>query len=208
MSKTFFDIALSLDGFFAGENRSPKNPMGGVSPLIHKWMFVQKAFWETHGMTSEMATKDDADGGLIRNTVARIGANIMGKRMFDEGEQVWPEGLFKTPVYVLTKEKREPWVQKDNTTFYFINDGIKSALEKAKASVGNKDIRISGGADCIRQFLNGGYIDEFTLHIAPILLGNGLHFFDGVDKTKFDLSIIDTIHSPMATHITYKVNNH
>jgi dihydrofolate reductase len=204
--KTFFDIALSLDGFIAGDNRSPKNPMGGVAAGIHKWMFVQKAFWETHSMQNPDAQKDDADGDLIRSTFARIGANIMGKRMFDEGEPIWPEGLFKAPVYVLTKEIRQPWVQKDNTTFYFINDGIESAYEKAKAAAGKKDLRISGGADCIRQYLNAGYIDEFTLHIAPILLGSGLRFFDGVDKTKSDFTIIDTIKSPMATHITYRVD--
>ena len=45
MSKIIFDCGISLDGFFAGDNRSPDNPMGGVSPKIHQWMFKQKAFW-------------------------------------------------------------------------------------------------------------------------------------------------------------------
>nr|WP_091693997.1 hypothetical protein [Algoriphagus locisalis] len=38
MSKVIFDSAISLDGFFAGEDRSPSNPMGGISPKIHGWM--------------------------------------------------------------------------------------------------------------------------------------------------------------------------
>ena len=206
MSKTFVDIGLSLDGFIAGDNRSPKNPMGGQGPIIHNWMFIQKAFWETHGGAG--GEKDDQDGDLIRQVFARTGAWIMGKRMFDEGEPNWPEGLFKAPVYVLTHEKREPWVQKDNTTFYFINDGIESAYAKAKADAGNRDVRISGGADCIHQYLNAGYIDEFTLHIAPILVGSGIRFFDGVDKTKVSLKIIDTVKSNEVTHITYAVTSH
>src|SRR6185437_6828346 len=54
----------------------------------------------------------------------RIGANIMGKRMFEQGERAWPEAApFHTPVYVLTHAKREPWVRPGGTTFYFINDG-------------------------------------------------------------------------------------
>jgi dihydrofolate reductase len=206
MSKTFFDIGLSLDGFIAGENRSPKNPMGGQAPAIHNWMFIQKAFWEHLHTTG--GEKDDQDGNLIRGVFARTGAYVMGKRMFDEGEASWPEGLFKAPVYVLTHEKRQPWVQKDNTTFYFVNDGMESAYAKAKASAGNKDIRIQGGADCIRQYLNAGYIDEFTLHIAPSLLSSGIRFFEGVDKTKFSFNIINTIQSPAVTHITYAVTNH
>ncbi len=64
----------------------------------------------------------------------RTGAYIMGKRMFEEGEVVWAEDLYEADVYVLTHEKREPWVQKGTTTFYFINDGIESALEKARQS--------------------------------------------------------------------------
>jgi len=206
MSKTFIDIAISLDGFMAGDNRSPQNPLGDNGPTIHNWMFVQKAFWETHSMDNQ-GEKDDEDGTLIRETFARTGAWMMGKRMFEEGELAWPEGLFKAPVFVLTHEKREPWVQKDNTTFYFINDGFESALAKAKAAAGNRDIRISGGGDCIRQALNSGHVDELTIHIAPTLLGSGLRPFDGVDKTKLTLAPAKTVHSPMATHITYAVSH-
>jgi dihydrofolate reductase len=205
MSKIFIDIAISLDGFMAADNRSPKNPMGDNGPAIHNWMFVQKAFWETHSMDNR-GEKDDADGQLIRETFARTGAWMMGKRMFEEGEASWPEGLFRAPVYVLTHEKREPWVQKDNTTFYFINDGFEGALAKAKAAAGNKDVRISGGADCIRQALNSGYVDELTLHIAPLIHSSGLRPFDGVDKTKLTFIPTKTVHSPMTTHITYTVS--
>jgi dihydrofolate reductase len=204
MSKTFVDIGISLDGFMAGANRSPKNPLGDNGPAIHNWMFAQKAFWDTHEMAGR-GGKDDEDGNLIREVFARTGAWIMGKRMFEEGEHNWPEGMFKAPVYVLTHEKRQPWVQKNNTTFYFINDGIENALAKAKQAAGNRDIRISGGADCIRQFLNAGLVDEFTLHIAPIFLGSGIRPFDGIDKTKFNFTIINTVHSPATTHITYTV---
>src|SRR5690606_13114652 len=144
MEKIIFDSGISLDGFFAGDNRGPSNPMGGVSGKIHNWMFNQKAFWEYLGI--EGGKEDGPDGGFIRKTITRTEAFIMGKRMFEEGEVSWPEDLYKANVYVLTHEEREPWVQKGSTTFYFINDGIHSALEKAKQSAKGKDIRIQGGA--------------------------------------------------------------
>jgi hypothetical protein len=46
MAKVFFDVGLSLDGFMAGENRSPKNPLGDNGITIHSWMYKQKSFWK------------------------------------------------------------------------------------------------------------------------------------------------------------------
>ena len=128
MCKVIFDSGISLDGYFAGDNRSPENPMGGVSGKIHHWMFKQKAFWKHVKM--EGGQEYGPDSKLIDDVFARTGSYIMGKRMFEEGEVVWAEDLYEADVYVLTHEKREPWVQKGTTTFYFINDGIASALEK------------------------------------------------------------------------------
>ena len=93
MSKVIFDIAISIDGFMAGENRSAQNPIGDKGMMLHEWMFNQKAFWEHLGM--EGGKEDDREGELIRNTIDRTGAYIMGKRMFEEGEPNWPEDLFK-----------------------------------------------------------------------------------------------------------------
>lgn len=203
MSKIIFDSGISLDGFLAGDNRGPSNPMGGVSGKIHMWILNQKAFWEYLGM--EGGKEDNFEGQLIRDVNARTGAFIMGKRMFEEGEASWPEDLYKANVYVLTHEKRDPWVQKGTTTFYFINDGIQSALEKARQSAKGKDIRIQGGANTIQQFLNVGHVDEFFIHIAPVFLGSGIRLFDGIDKNKYDIQIVEVVPSNLTTHIRYKL---
>jgi dihydrofolate reductase len=201
MGKIIFDCGISLDGFFAGDNRSPQNPMGGVSAKIHAWMFKQKAFWKHINM--EGGEEYGADSKLIEDVFAGTGAYIMGKRMFEEGEVVWKEDLFKADVYVLTHEKRAPWVQQGSTTFYFINDGIASALEKAKQSAKGKNIRIQGGANTIQQFLNAGLVDEFFIHIAPVFLGSGIRLFDGIDKELYDMQIAELIPSDLTTHIRY-----
>jgi dihydrofolate reductase len=204
MSKVIFDSGISLDGFFAGDNRGPNNPMGGVSGKIHQWMFKQKAFWKH--IKLDGGEEYGADSKIIEAVFARTGAYIMGKRMFEEGEVVWAEDLFEADVYVLTHEKREPWVQKGKTTFYFINDGIHSALEKARQSAGGKDIRIQGGANTIQQFLNAGLVDEFVIHIAPVFLGSGIRLFDGIDKDKYEMQISEVLPSPLTTHLSYKLS--
>jgi len=205
MSKIIFDTGISLDGFFAGDNRGPNNPMGGVSGKIHTWMLNQKAFWEHLGI--ESGKEDGPDGKFIRETISRTGSYIMGKRMFEEGEISWPEDLYKADVYVLTHEKREPWVQKGTTTFYFINDGIHSALEKARLSAKGKDIRIQGGANTIQQFLNAGLVEEFFIHIAPVFLGSGIRLFDGINKDIYHIKIVEIIPSDSTTHLRYKLTN-
>ena len=203
MSKIIFDSAISLDGYFAGDNRGPQNPMGGISGQLHQWMFKQKAFWKMHNMKGGEEYGPDSE--LIEAVVARTGAYIMGKRMFEEGEVVWPENLYKADVYVLTHEKREPWQHGDATTYYFVNDGIAAALERAKASAAEKDIRIQGGANTIQQFLNAGLIDEFFLHITPIFLGSGIRLFEGIDRDKYDLDVVEVIPSALTTHIRYRL---
>ena len=171
---------------------------------VARWVtFNQKAFWEYLGF--EGGKEDGADGKYIRDTIARTGAFIMGKRMFEEGETSWPNDLYKADVYVLTHNIREPWTQDGTTTFYFINDGIESALDKARQSAKGKDIRIQGGANTIQQYLNAGLVDEFFIHIAPVFLGSGIRLFEGIDKDKYDLQITEVIPSDLTTHLRYKL---
>lgn len=46
MSKIIFDNGISLDGFFAGDDRSSSTPIGDNRPAILNWMYKQKAFWK------------------------------------------------------------------------------------------------------------------------------------------------------------------
>src|SRR5688572_14126588 len=206
MSKIFFSVGISMDGFIAGLNGGPKNPLGDGGTEIHKWLYNQKAFLELLELGEGGETGKDND--IVNEIINRSGASIMGKRMFVEGEANWPENApFHTPVYVLTHEVREPWERKGGTTFYFINDGIEIALQEAKQAAGDKDIRIAGGADTIQQYLNAGLVDDFTINFSPIMLGKGVRLFDNIDKGKFTIDIAEAVNSPQVTHLRYKLNN-
>ena len=67
------------------------------------------------------------------------------------------------------------------TVFHFVTQGIKAALEHARAAAEGKDVRIGGGAATIRQYLQARLIDEMHLAISPILLGRGEPLFEGLD---------------------------
>jgi dihydrofolate reductase len=203
MSQTFVDIGLSLDGFLAGPNARPGNPLGDGGLAIHDWMFQQAAFRQRLGLAGG-ATGPDND--LVEAVFARAGAYVMGRRMFDEGEVGWPANPpFHAPVFVVTRQAREPWVREGGTTFHFVTDGLASALRQARDAAGGKDVRISGGADVIRQCLRAGVVDEITIHLAPLLLGAGVRLFYTLDGGVLGLEPVAVRHSPAVTHLTYRV---
>jgi dihydrofolate reductase len=78
-------------------------------------------------------------------------------------------------------------------------------LEKAKQSANGKDIRLQGGANIIQQFLNAGLVDEFCIHISPLILGSGIRMLDNIKKDKFDIEISEIIPSTLTTHLKYKL---
>lgn len=204
MSKVIFDTAISLDGFMAGDNRGPQNPLGDRGTTLHTWMYAQKKFLSMLGAPGGEVGRDN---DLLEEVFGRTGSYIMGKRMFEEGEANWPEDLYKADVYVLTHEKRDPWIQKGSTVFYFINDGIESALQKARESAKGKDVRLQGGGQMIQHYLNAGLVDEFFVHITPVVLGSGIRLFNQLNRDKFNIEIVEVIPSQATTHIRYKVIN-
>ena len=203
MSEVFVDVGMSLDGYIAGPNRGPKNPMGDGGVGMHEWLFKTATFLERIGAKGGEASPDDA---LVRRVFDRAGAYVMGRRMFDEGEVGWPENApFRAPVFVLTHSAREPWVRPGGTTFFFVTDGIASALRQAKAAAGGRDVRISGGAATIRQFIEAGLVEELTLHIAPVLLGTGVRLLEQLGPGQLKLEQAEVSHSPLVTHVKYNV---
>jgi len=202
MTKVFVDVGLSLDGFIAGPNGGPGNPLGDQGVRIHEWVFALASFRERLGMTGGETGGDDA---IVRQVFARCGAYVMGRRMFDEGEVSWPENPpFRALVFVLTHHKRTPWVRDGGTTFHFVTDGMESALRQAKAAAGSLDVRISGGADTVRQYIKAGLVDELTIHLAPVLLGTGTRLFDGADATQRPIEPVAAVTSKGVTHLTYR----
>ena len=171
--KVFVNLTISLDGYLAGPNAGPANPIGDHGLALHDWMSGQAAFnGRPDGETGR-------DNDLIREVLRRTGAFILGRRMFDEGEANWGDpSPFDGPVFVLTTSPHEPW-QRSNMTFHFVTGGVQTALERAREAAGDRDVQIAGGADTVRQYLDAGLVDELQLHIAPVLLGAGNRLFDG-----------------------------
>ena len=202
MTTVFVSVSMSLDGFIAPA--SDEELMGKQWMELQAWIFPLRSFRENLGLGE--GGEEGPDDDRARATFERTGASVMGKRMFDAGERMWPENApFHTPVFVVTHEERDPWERPGGTTFHFVNDGIGSALDRARAAAGDRDVRIAGGGETILEHLNAGLVDELTVALSPVLFGSGVRLFDGVDAARVALSQVRSEHSERVTHLTYAV---
>ncbi len=201
MGQVVFEISMSLDGFIAGPNDRPGLGLGEGGERLHEWV-VELASWrERHGLAGGQTNRD---AELLDEALRNTGASIVGRRMFDNAEGWGENPPFDMPVFVLTHQAREPLV-KGGTTFTFVTDGIESALERAKAAAGHKDVRIAGGADTVGQFLEAELVDELQIHLAPMLLGEGVRLFDQIEPKRIELEKARVIDSPRVTHLAYRL---
>jgi dihydrofolate reductase len=210
MPDLILDISMSLDGYVAGPNASLEDPLGQGGEQLHDWVIATKAWRAEHGREGG---EDGIDSDLAAELIGQASATIMGRRMFSGGEGPWEsdpnadawwgdDPPFHHPVFVLTHHEREPLELKGGTTFTFVTDGIESALEQARAAVGDGDIRLGGGADVAQQYLGAGLLDRIQLHVVPVLLGDGARLFEGVQGK---LRLARVIESPTGVvHLDYR----
>ncbi|GAB3880531.1 dihydrofolate reductase family protein [Kibdelosporangium lantanae] len=200
--KVFFSVSMSLDGFIAPASLSEL--MGKQWMELQSWVFPTRFFRENLKLGE--GGEEGRDNDIVRETYERTGASVMGKRMFDGGERMWPEEApFHTPVFVVTNQKRESWDRPGGTTFHFVNDGVETALKLARDAAGDRDVRIAGGGATILEYLNAGLVDEFTIALSPVVFGSGVRLFEGVDTSRVALEQVRVEPTERATHLTYAV---
>jgi dihydrofolate reductase len=211
MSIIRFHLSVSLDGFAAGLDQSVENPLGVGGEDLHEWIVDLEAWRRQHGLEGGEVNPSTP---VVEELQSNVGATVMGRNMFGGGPGPWREDPpwtgwwgdnppFHTPVFVLTHHPRRPLEMEGGTTFIFITDGIEFALEQAKEAAVDKDVLIGGGANVIQQYLAAGLVDEFELHVVPILIGGGERLLDNVGNLK--LEQLRVIEAPGVAHIKYRV---
>jgi len=194
-------MSISLDGFVAGPDQSRENPLGVGGLELHQWHLGEPVH--------------EADARARDALMRPRGAYVMGRNMFGPVRGPWDgdwrgwwgeEPPYHAPVFVLTHYPHDPIAMEGGTTFHFVTEGFDVAFERAQAAAGDLGVDIAGGASTVRQAFAAGVIDELMLDVAPVLLGAGARLFDGVQDP--GLEPVEVIHSPLATHIRYRVGHH
>ena len=188
MGKVVFDQSMSLDGFTTGPDPRPEEPNGdGGTQLVE---------WALEG--------GQEDRRLLEEAVAGLGAAIAGRRTYDLSVPWWgadgPTGPARVPLFVVTHEA--PSDSPEDGVYTFVTDGIEAALERAQAVAGDKDVCVMGGASLGRLYLEAGLVDELSIHLVPVLLGDGTRMFDA---QRLPLEVASVVETPAGTHIRYRV---
>ena len=207
MRKLKLTITMSIDGYVAGPDQSPEQPLGAGGENLHDWLVPLKAFRESHG---HEGGEVNASTPFAEGILAGAGATIMGRNMFGGGPGPWAESWrgwwgddppYHHPVFVLTHHPRGPVEMDGGTTFYFVTDGIESALDQARAAAGDKDVSLGGGASVAQQYLAAGLLDELVVSVVPRLLGGGARLFENLGDAR--LEQVESVEAPGVTHIRY-----
>jgi dihydrofolate reductase len=195
-------MSMSLDGFVAGPDQSPQQPIGRGGMALH--------YWHLH------ADEPDYEAGIpARDELLRpMGAYVMGRNMFGPIRGPWDgdwrgwwgdEPPYHAPVFVLTHHARESIDLSGGTTFHFVTDGFDAALSRAKDAAGDMDVDIAGGASAVRQALAADVLDDLYLDIVPVLVGSGESMFSGLSALEMTPEAVT--HSPHATHVHYTIGH-
>ncbi|GAB3751718.1 dihydrofolate reductase family protein [Microlunatus parietis] len=193
MGKVIAGISMSLDGFVTGPNVTRDQQLGDGGAVLHRWL------WQPDRLDSE----------LLASMRGGVGAILMGRRSYDlaEGDGGWGDGgpAGPVPCFVVTHRVPEPETVRARDVFTFVTDGVRSAVEQARAAAGDKVVGVHG-ASITQQCLAAGLMDELQVHLVPVLLGSGTRLFDHLGG-QVALERTEVIDSPNATHLHYRVIN-
>jgi hypothetical protein len=81
-------LTMSLDGYVAGPEQGPEQPLGVGGERLHEWVYPTRTF-------ARMTGQDGGETGVDDDFVARgednIGATVMGRNMFGPVRGAWPD---------------------------------------------------------------------------------------------------------------------
>jgi dihydrofolate reductase len=161
------DLCVSLDGYVAGPDVGPDNPMGTGGEALFDWLFTGRS-------ADEAREYEDS-------YYASVGALVIGRKMADLGIGPWGDNpSFHAPCFVVTHRPRDVIAKEGGTSYTFITDGPHAAVQRAREAAGDLDVQINGGADLAGQCLEAGLVDELRLRVVPVVLGAGTRFLTGL----------------------------
>jgi dihydrofolate reductase len=188
---------MSLDGFIA-------NPSDDVGPLFDWYQNGDvEVRWPGMGLVSHTTA---ASAAYLRDVIARSGALVVGRRLFDYTKGWGGEHPLKVPVFVVTHGNiPHDWIAAHpDAPFRFVTEGVEVAVAQAAAVAGDKVVGVNG-PNVAQQVLNAGLLDEIHVDLVPVLLGTGIRFFDQVRDAPVMLEDPVVIEGERVTHLTYRV---
>jgi dihydrofolate reductase len=192
--KVVIEMSMSLDGFVATLDHSTDE--------VHAW--YEGGDVEVKMPNNDLTFHVDAASAPVARDALDIGANVTGRRTFDDAEAWGGDDPMGIPSFIVTHEVPAEWRDRD-APFTFVTDGVESAIRQAKAvAVDGKPVGVAGG-DIAMQCLRLGLLDELWIHLMPVLLGDGIRMFDELDGSPVHLEQQRVVEGSGVVHLFYRI---
>jgi dihydrofolate reductase len=202
MSKTIVELSMSLDGFVAGPNDGPDNPLGDGGEALFAWYSSGDVALRLPG-TDMVFKVSRVSAEFLQDTWNAQGVMVAGRRMFDIANAWGGHPPGGGPCFIVTHDPPQEWVN-GGSPFAFVTDGVESAIRQAKQAAGEGLVSI-GSASIAKQALAAGLLDEIHIDLTPVLLGAGVRLFDHLGAAPVQLEQIRAVEAPGVTHLRYRV---
>lgn len=198
MATVIAELSMSLDGFVAdrADQVGPLFDWYGSGPVDIPTAFPDRFAFRTSA----------ASAAYLSQAMRRVKALVCGRRLFDVGK--WGENgqPFGVPVFVVTHSVPDDWPRPHPPTpVTFVTAGVRSAVEQASAVAGAEGWIGVGGPNVIAQCLAEGLLDEVRINLVPVLLGDGIRYFDKPIPRALDGPTV--VEGERVTHLIYQVQH-
>jgi dihydrofolate reductase len=191
VSTSVLYMSMSLDGYIAGPNDESGNPGGDRFMRLHEWIATPDGEFG----------RPEGPAGVVFDEWNATGAVLVGRRTVEQVDH-WKGDHHGVPIFVPSHRPPGPSVANYPLVTY-VSDGIASAMAKAKAAAGDRNVMVHG-AYTAQRALEAGVLDELQIDQIPVLFGGGLRLFEAL-PSRIELEIVRVIDTPQATHIRYRV---
>ena len=202
MGKVATGLSMSLDGFIAGPNDGPGQPLGEGGERLFEWFSAGDTEYGLPG-TEMVFRVSQQSAEMLREAHAGMGAFVTGRRTFDLANGWGGSPPLGVPTFVVTHAVPDEWVY-EGSPFTFVTDGVEGAVEKARAVAGERDVAV-GAASIAQQCIRAGLLDEVHVDLVPVLLGDGVRLFEHLGAGPIELENTRVIEGAGVTHLTFRV---
>jgi dihydrofolate reductase len=189
MASTVLYMSMSLDGFIAGPNESPDNPLGDGGNRLHEWAMGPDA--EESGADRE-----------VFEEMMSTGAVLAGRGTFEPAGGWNGDHHDGVPIFILSRHEPGPEFGRFPAVTYLTD--LESAVGQAKQAAGDKNVLVHG-ASIAQWTLAAGLLDELQIHLVPVLFGEGRRLFEHLGTEQQELEPIRVVQGRDATHLRYRV---
>jgi dihydrofolate reductase len=202
MGKVSCGLTMSLDGFIAGPNDGPERPLGEGGERLFEWFSSGDTEYSLPGtelvfMVSQQSAK------LLTDVEETMGAFVTGRRTFDITNGWGGRPPLGVPAFVVTHSVPREWVY-EGSPYTFVTDGVESAVAQAQTVAGERGVAV-GAASIAQQCIRAGLLDEVTVNLVPVLLGEGVRLFDHLGPAPIELESAGVIEGSGVTHLSFRV---